>query len=151
MSAPSIRPATITDLPAVEQIVRDAYDKYIARIGGKPGPLLDDYRQRVEAQAVSVLIDGGTIAGLVVLLPKDDHLLLDNVAIATNYQRKGLGRLLIGFAEREARRRGYREIRLYTHQKMYENIALYPRLGYQETGRGEEAGFPRVFFRKRLE
>jgi hypothetical protein len=26
----------------------------------------------------------------------------------------------------------------------------YPRLGYEETGRAEQDGFPRVFFRKRL-
>ena len=50
-----------------------------------------------------------------------------------------------------ALRRGVGEIRLYTHLTMHENIALYPRLGYQETGRGEQAGFQRVFFRKRLQ
>jgi hypothetical protein len=27
---------------------------------------------------------------------------------------------------------------------------MYPHLGYDETGRGEEAGFQRVFFRKRM-
>ena len=31
---------------------------------------------------------------------------------------------------------------------MHENIALYTRLGWQETGRGEQAGFQRVFMRK---
>lgn len=31
---------------------------------------------------------------------------------------------------------------------MTENIALYSRTGWQETGRGEQNGFARVFFRK---
>jgi len=97
-----------------------------------------------------VLAASGTIAGIVVLQPEADHLLLANVAVATNFQGRGLGRRLIDFAESEARRRGYDEIRLYTHQRMYESAALYPRLGYEETGRAEEGGFPRVFFRKRL-
>jgi hypothetical protein len=33
---------------------------------------------------------------------------------------------------------------------MIENQALYARLGFAETGRGEQAGFARVFMRKRL-
>ena len=48
---------------------------------------------------------------------------LDNVAVAGNFQGKGIGRRLIDFAEAEARRRGFGEIRLYTHQTMHENIA----------------------------
>jgi molybdopterin/thiamine biosynthesis adenylyltransferase/ribosomal protein S18 acetylase RimI-like enzyme len=146
----TIRPAALADLAAVERIVAEAYQKYIARIGKKPGPMLDDYRQRIAEAAVSVATVEGAVAGLVVLLPESDHLLLDNVAVATSFQGRGIGRRLIDFAEGEARRRGVGEIRLYTHQTMHENIALYPRLGYEETGRGTQAGFARVFFRKRL-
>jgi hypothetical protein len=31
---------------------------------------------------------------------------------------------------------------------MTENVALYPRLGYSEVGRGRDAGYDRVYFRK---
>ncbi len=151
MSDAIIRPATLADLPSVERIVAEAYAKYVERIGKKPGPMLDDYRRRIAEQAVSVLVDAGAIAGIIVLLPKEDHLLLDNVAVAANQQGRGSGRRLIAFAEAEARRRGYGEIRLYTHQTMHENIDLYPRLGYEETGRRTEDGYQRVFFRKRVE
>jgi hypothetical protein len=41
-----IRSADASDLPAIEPIVRDAYAKYITRIGKPPGPMLDDYRAR---------------------------------------------------------------------------------------------------------
>jgi hypothetical protein len=61
-----------------------------------------------------------------------------------------LGRRLLAFAEAEAVRRGYGEIRLYTHQAMSENQRLYAATGYEETGRGSEAGYERVFMRKRL-
>ena len=151
MTATTIRPASIADLAAVERIVRDAYTKYIVRIGRKPAPMLDDYRQRIREHAVWVLPDGDAIAALVVLLPEADHLLLDNIAVDRRWQGKGLGRRLMDFAEDEARRRGYSEVRLYTHEKMTENVAMYPRFGYEETGRGTQAGFERVFFRKRLE
>ncbi len=141
-----IRPADAADLPAVERIVRAAYAMYIARIGKPPGPMLDDYAALVRAHCVWVA--GTPVAGLVVLLAEPDHLLLDNVAVDPAAQGQGLGRALITFAADEARRRGYREMRLYTHQTMTENIALYARTGWQETGRGEQDGFERVFFRK---
>src|SRR5712671_5720593 len=91
-----------------------------------------------------------TIAAIIVLLPKLDHLLLDNIAVRPDRQGQGLGRLLIAFAEDEARRLGYAELRLYTHEKMVENIALYTRLGFVETGRGHEAGYDRVFMTRWL-
>ena len=145
-----IRPADAADLPAVERIVRDAYTKYIERIGKPPGPMLDDYRAQIRAHAAWVLEDDGGVAGVIVLLPESDHLLLDNVAVDPARHGRGLGRVLMDFAEQEARRRGYEELRLYTHAKMSENIAMYPRLGWQETGRGEQAGYDRVFYRKRI-
>lgn len=146
-----IRRAEPADRAVVEQIVRDAYSMYIERIGKPPGPMLDDYGALIADGVVSVCEGSdGTIAALIVLLPKPDHLLLDNIAVRPDRQGRGLGRQLIAFAESEARRLGHAELRLYTHQKMTENIALYARLGFVETGRGQEAGYDRVFMTKRL-
>ena len=146
-----IRAAAPQDAAAVEAIVREAYSIYIDRIGRPPGPMLDDYPALVAAGVVSVLeTPEGVIAAIIVLLPKPDHLLLDNIAVRRASQGQGLGRRLIAFAETEARRLGYREIRLYTHETMTENVALYTRLGFIETGRGHESGYDRVFMRKSL-
>ena len=147
-----IRRARPRDRGAIEAIVQAAYGIYVARIGKPPGPMLDDYRRLIDEGAVSVLEDAkGAIAGLIVLLARADHLLLDNVSVRPDRQGKGLGRRLIAFAESEARRRGFAELRLYTHERMSENIALYKRLGFVETGRGREAGYDRVFMRKRVD
>jgi GNAT superfamily N-acetyltransferase len=146
-----IRRAEPADRAAVEAIVEAAYSPYIARMGKPPGPMLDDYVALIAQGAVSVLEDSaGEIAAIIVLLPKPDHLLLDNIAVSPNRQGQGFGRRLIEFAEAEARRFGHRELRLYTHEKMTENIALYTRIGFVEIGRGHEAGYDRVFMTKRL-
>lgn len=146
-----IRRATAADRNAVEAIVRAAYSPYVERIGKPPGPMLDNYAALIAEGAVSVFEDaGGEIAAIVVLLSKPDHLLLDNVAVRPGRQGQGLGRRLIDFADSEARRLGYHELRLYTHEKMTENIALYRRVGFVETGRGREDGYDRVFMTKRL-
>ena len=146
-----IRVAIPRDQTAIEAIVHEAYAVYIERIGKPPGPMLDDYATLIGAGAVSVLeTSDGEITALIVLLPKPDHLLLDNIAVRRDRQGQGLGRRLIAFAEAEARRLGYVEVRLYTHQMMIENITLYARLGFVETGRGHDAGYDRVFMTKRL-
>jgi ribosomal protein S18 acetylase RimI-like enzyme len=144
-----IRRAEPQDCAAVEAIVEAAYSVYVERIGKPPGPMLDDYIRLIDEGAVSVLeAPDRVLAALIVLLPKADHLLLDNIAVRPDHQGQGIGRRLITFAESEARRLGYGELRLYTHEKMTENIALYTRLGFRETGRGREAGYDRVFITK---
>jgi ribosomal protein S18 acetylase RimI-like enzyme len=150
MEEPQIRVATAADVPAIAEIVDQAYWHYIARLGKPPGPMLDDYAARVSEGAVWVLEEEAVIAAIIVLLPAPNYLLLDNIAVSPARQSLGFGRQLLAFSETEALRRGYREIRLYTHQTMVENQRLYASIGYEETGRGTEAGYDRVFMRKQL-
>jgi ribosomal protein S18 acetylase RimI-like enzyme len=150
MDKSCIRAAIAADVPAIADIVDHAYRHYITRLGKPPGPMLDDYAARVSEGAVWVLEEGTVLAAIIVLLPAPNYLLLDNIAVSPARQSLGLGRQLLAFAETEALRRGYREIRLYTHQTMVENQRLYASIGYEETGRGAEAGYDRVFMRKRL-
>ena len=146
-----IRAATEDDAAHIARIVQLAYARYVPRIGKPPAPMLDDYERRVAEGVVWVIEQGDCVAGLIVLISQPDHLLLDNVAVAPGYQGRGLGRRLLAFAESLARGRGYREIRLYTHELMVESQRLYARMGYEETDRRIEAGYSRVFMRKLLD
>jgi ribosomal protein S18 acetylase RimI-like enzyme len=145
-----IRLAAGADLEAVRSLVHDAYVHYVPRIGRQPGPMREDYERRIGAAQVWLLEHKRTIVGLVVLEEHDGYLLLDNVAVAPAAQGRGLGRKLIAFAEEEASRRGFGEVRLYTHVLMVENITLYQRFGFVEIGRVHEKGFDRVYMAKRL-
>jgi ribosomal protein S18 acetylase RimI-like enzyme len=145
-----IRLAYPHDLGAVEAIVRAAYSRYVPLMGQKPGPMLDDYSALIEERRVHVLIADHEIAGILVLLPDDGAMLLDNVAIHPDRQGHGYGRALIAHAEKIAREQGFKAIRLYTNEAMTENIGLYERLGFVETHRGEENGFRRVYMTKVL-
>jgi GNAT superfamily N-acetyltransferase len=145
-----IRPADQGDIAAITAIVSAAYSIYIPRLGKPPGPMLDDYAAYVLAHAVWVAEDNTGVVGLIVLLPQADHLLLDNVAVDPKRHGQGVGSALLQFAEDEARRLRFSEMRLYTHEKMTENLAMYPRLGWQETGRGVQSGYNRVFFSKKV-
>jgi GNAT superfamily N-acetyltransferase len=145
-----MRPADQGDIPAIIAIVNSAHSIYIPRIGKPPGPMLDDYAAYVLAHAVWVAEDDTGVVGLIVLLPQADHLLLDNVAVDPRRHGQGVGSVLLQFAEDEASRLGFSEMRLCTNETMTENLAMYPRLGWKETGRGVQSGHNRVFLSKRV-
>ena len=140
-----IRPALAADLPAIETIVREAFSIYLPRMDRPPGPMLDDYAGHIANGHASVLTENGAVLGFVVLIAKDDHLLLDVVATAPAAQGKGVGRRLVDFAVSETRRQGFKELRLYTNEAMGENIPLYEHLGFAVTHRVVENGYRRVY------
>lgn len=149
----SIRLAVADDVDAVRACVRAAYAMYLERMEQEPAPMTADYASLVAEGVVHVLDDeptGNELAGVLVAFARDDHYFIENVAVRPDLHGTGRGRLLLTFAEEEARRQGFDRIELYTNAVMTENIDYYPRLGYEEIGRNEEDGFQRAFFRKGL-
>lgn len=145
-----IRIASDSDLAGIQAVVKDAYTPYVGQIGREPGPLLDDYEALVKAGRVSVIDVDNVVQEILVLIPEESAMLLDNVAVSPSAQGLGLGRKLIVHAEQSARTAGYPLIRLYTHEAMTRNIGHYARIGYVETHRGEENGLKRVYMAKSL-
>lgn len=145
-----VRRARIGDLPQIEAVVERAYSVYVGRIGRRPAPMDDDYREKIAAGEVYVAEADGVVVGIVVLITAEDHVLVENVAVDPGFQGCGIGRSLMAFAERHAHEHDLDELRLYTNAAMTENLTLYPALGYHEDDRRTEAGFERVFFSKRL-
>lgn len=92
-----IRLAQLDDVAAVAALVNDAYTPYIARNGKVPGPMRDDYAALIAAGRVHVLEDDGAILGVIVLIPEDDTMLLDNVAVSPSAQGRGFGKKTDGF------------------------------------------------------
>ncbi|ALG08797.1 GNAT family N-acetyltransferase [Kibdelosporangium phytohabitans] len=131
----------------VEEIVHEAYAKWIEVTGGKPLPMQADYAALIDAGTVWLL---DSTDGLIVLVdePDDGVLLIENVAVRPAAQGKGLGRQLLAFAEEQARHRGLTAVRLYTNEKMTSNIALYLAFGYRETSREVRDGRHVVHMRK---
>ena len=154
----AIRPAEPGDLVAIQTIAEAAYRPYVARNGLEPAPLHEDYAARIADGQLWLLLEeiapGGPAherpRGFLVLIEKDDHLLLDNIAVDPAAHGRGHGRALLDFAEGYAEWAGLPAIRLYTQEIMVENIAIYTARGYLETHRATEHGLPRVHMEKRL-
>jgi GNAT superfamily N-acetyltransferase len=145
-----IRAARPDEVGRIARLVREAYAVYIERIGREPAPMTADYGELVRAGAVWVALEGEAMVGILIVQPRDDALLLENVAVGPAAQGRGIGRALVAFAERRARDLGLGKVELYTNAQMSENLAFYPRLAYVEVDRRCEDGFDRVFFEKTL-
>jgi ribosomal protein S18 acetylase RimI-like enzyme len=146
----TIRKATAGDLAWVEKVAKAAYEIYVERIGKKPAPMIADFESQIAAGRMDVWQEGAQVAGFIVHYPREDHLHIENVAVHPACAGQGIGGKLIALAEENAREKGFSAVELYTNEKMTENLSFYPHLGYRETGRREEAGFSRIYFRKEL-
>ena len=145
-----VRPALPADAPDMLACVESAYYHYIERIGKKPGPMLDDYAEVVSQHQVYVAEAQGNIAGILVLIKQADGILLDNIAVHSDFQGRGIGSKLVNLAEEQARQQGYQALELYTHELMGENHQAYLKLGYVEIARREVKGYARIYMQKDL-
>jgi GNAT superfamily N-acetyltransferase len=144
------RPARDKDADALRALAENAYQHYTPRIGQPPAPVNADYTDLVARGTTWVAESDHHLLGFIVLIEGEGYLLLDNVAVDPRAQGRGIGSALLSLAQDEARRRGHREIRLYTNEAMTENLDYYPRKGYLETHRGTQDGYRRVYFTKSI-
>lgn len=142
--------AEAEDAAVIKAMVDAAYSKYVERLGKLPAPMTEDYGKLVETRNVYVLRVGGGVVGSILLSRNGDSIKVNSLVVDPSVQGRGYGRVLMDHAEDVARAQGLAAVTLFTNEKMHENIALYRRIGFTETGRKEEDGFNRVFFRKDL-
>ncbi|MFD8938509.1 GNAT family N-acetyltransferase [Streptomyces sp. NPDC059578] len=144
----AIRRATPVDAGAVKSVTDAAYAHYVERIGRRPAPMEADHAAQIAAG--QVFVTGEPVLGLVVLVPYEDHLHLDNIAVHPDSHGLGVGRRLLHFVDAHARDLGLPEVRLHTHAQMWENQKLYPRYGYEFMGRRPDGHYDRYHYRKRF-
>ena len=134
-----LREAKASDAAAICHLIRQAYAKWVPLIGREPKPMTADYEVAVLRHRFDLLLSNGQLAALIETVDEGERLLIENLAVAPDFQRQGFGRLLLTHAEQLARSLGKSYVRLYTNQRFVENIRLYERLGYQ-IDREEDVG-----------
>ena len=130
----TLRPADPQEAAAIAGIVRAAYARWVPAIGREPLPMRVDYDKALHEHRFDVVVatvaDGQTIVGVIETMQRNDHIWIENVAVAPEAQGSGIGRLLLDHAERIAMAAGCFEARLLTNAAFEANVALYRRLGY---------------------
>ncbi|WP_424134667.1 GNAT family N-acetyltransferase [Roseomonas chloroacetimidivorans] len=145
-----LRLARPEEAAAIKALVERAYAHYVPLLGRRPAPMDDDFAARIAHGQAHVMERDGAIIALAVIEDRADHLWIEDLAVEPALHGQGIGRMLLAFAETEARRLGLRELRLLTNERMERNRAIYAKAGFTETERREEEGFRRVYMVRRL-
>jgi len=150
MTAEIWRSAGPDDAPAIAELTRAVYAKWVPLIGRLPLPMQVDYVEAVLHNAFTLVERDGALIGLIETEDHADHLYIVNVAVAEASQGQGLGRRLVAHAETRARARGFDEVRLMTNALYEANIRLYVLLGFEIYAREPFSNGVRVMMKKRL-
>ncbi len=134
MTEPTLRQATLEDVPQIVACIDAAYECYANSIADLP-PVSAGLDEDILTNQVWVMDLNGTALGILVLVVADGFMKLANLAVHPDHGGKGLGGALIKHAEQEAYEQGFFEMRLNTHSDMTSTQRLYQRLGWKETGR----------------
>ena len=126
----AFRSAAPGDAAAIRVLVRAAYAKWVPVLGREPRPMQADYEAAVREHDFDIAERDGAMIALIETMLRDDHLWIENIAVAPVAQGQGLGTLLLERSEARARAAGRQELRLLTNGRMAANIALYRRVGF---------------------
>jgi [ribosomal protein S18]-alanine N-acetyltransferase len=139
VTVPPAAPATVTlrrgrrrDLEALTAIERNFFgsDHRISR---------QSFRRFIASSKSTLIVAevGGTLAGCALVNYRIDSRLgrLYTIAVAAEFQRRGIARRLLAAAEKSARGRGCRAMRLEVREDDPGAIALYESSGYIRIGR----------------
>lgn len=125
-----IKRAGPQDAEAVRRLVREAYAQWVPMLGREPMPMKADYERAVREHEVDLLYANGLLVALIEVIVNSDHLFIENVAVAPEYQGQGLGRQLLSYAEQKARNEKFAKLCLLTNQAFESNIRLYESAGF---------------------
>lgn len=165
-----VRTAVASDVDALPAMQVDAGALFrelnMDLVADGPAPPADGFHEALVRGDLLVAERAGTVVGFVRLRPLDGALHVEQVTVAPDAQRQGVGRELMLAAERSAASRGFRRLTLTTYRDVAFNGPFYRGLGWTDLDpdgltpglraeRAEEiaAGFdkwPRVAMEKRL-
>lgn len=148
MPAPTLRPATADDIPALAALVNDAYRGASSRRAWTTeadlldGPRTDEaeLHELLGAPGGGFLLavgPGGQLVGSVYLQAQGLHLYLGTLAVMPAAQAHGLGRHLLEAAEIQACQQGCTHLKITVVSARTELLAWYERRGYVRTGATE--------------
>lgn len=131
-----IRKADIDDAIGLTECMHSAYSLYTSRMKGNYLPPMNvDYREEILGYPTWVIEDNSKIIAGLILTFEEEAASIGNISVHPDFQGKGIGRLLMDFAEKQAKNSGFSELKLTTHILLTENISLYKHLGWIEVGR----------------
>ena len=114
-----------------DELVELRYKVLLEPLGLK---FLDMYREK-EMNYLHIgcveSLDDNLVGGLMLVPVNDEEIRLMQVAVDSKYQREGVGREMVKYAEKRAREAGYSRIVMHS---MLSVVHFYEKLGYRQEG-----------------
>lgn len=114
-----------------DELVELRYKILLEPLGLK---FLDKYREN-EMSCLHIgcieSLDDKLVGGLMLVPVNDEEIRLMQVAVDTKYQREGIGREMVKYAEKRAKEAGYSRIVMHA---MLSVVNFYEKLGYRQEG-----------------
>jgi ribosomal protein S18 acetylase RimI-like enzyme len=126
-----MRTAEPADAPAIAELVREAYAKWLPVAGRPPLPMTVDYAEALNAHRFDLLVTDRRLVALIETTPQGGDLLIVNVAVRPTNQGRGHGVRLLRHAEAVGADAGLAATRRYTNRLFVANVRLYVWLGYE--------------------
>lgn len=130
-----VRHAEESDIENIIEITREAFVKYREMTGIKKLDALeetyDDVKQDIENKVVLIALSDGEPVGCVrVEVKPDGTALLTRFAVKVTCQNNGIGKSLMNHVDKIMKKRGVKEISLYTASKAAPLIRFYYGRGF---------------------
>ena len=166
-----IRPATMEDIPQIVWCNLTAKTDselvgygppFDRRIFANEDRLRSNWQSgnHAEGGLVYVFEEDGLVLAYAQIRVDPDAVELDDIDVAGDYQRKGIGKVMVDFIEGLAKNLGKKYVTLGTSRsaktgKPWKSYGFWIRLGYvvdgeMQTDVGKENGFTEIRFRKRI-
>ena len=126
----TFRPALPTDAPAIRALVLAAYAKWVPVMGREPMPMTADYDMAVQKHQFRLAYQGDDLVGLIETDTQADHIWIENIAVRSDCQGRGIGQSLLRSVDADARELGLPEVRLLTNAALVSNIRMYQAFGF---------------------
>ncbi len=108
----------------------------------------EDLREDKDQYIIVVIKDDKVVACVMLKILDKDTVKLRQMAVETEFQKTGLGSMLIGYAENFCVLNDYFSLELHARKTA---IPFYLKLGYEEVGREfEEVNLPHIRMKKQL-
>lgn len=132
-----LRQANAADRAACAHVLHRAFTGYVRGLGRDlPETPFGALETALGEGRVTVACRDGRIVGVAVVSELPDGRMLDQLAVAPEEQRGGIGRALLAEVERIARRDGCAALELLTAEMFTHLVAFYRRAGFGIVGRG---------------
>jgi ribosomal protein S18 acetylase RimI-like enzyme len=139
-----IRQAEEHEAAAVTAVIHAAFEPYRGKLvpdSSAHAETVETVRGKmVNGGAVLAELDGRLVA-VTLFEREDDALYIGRLAVLPEARRIGLAQRLVEAVEVIARERGIRRLTLGVRLALDDNIRLFTRLGFRETGRTSHPGF----------